>query len=164
MLRYITHEGNRYPLLQTEGNASQFAIPFAKKFCFGRGVDVGFCKEDWKFPGAIGADLNDDTNEYHALNLPQDLDYIYSSHCLEHVDDWVSTMEYWCNSLRRGGILFLYLPDPSQTYWLPWNNRKHKHILYNKDVSDCAFKFGVGNGWFSKEDLNSSYCFVGEKL
>jgi predicted SAM-dependent methyltransferase len=52
--------------------------------------------------------------------LPDELvDYIYSSHCLEHVDNWIETLEYWIKNLKDGGILFLYLPDFSQKYWRP---------------------------------------------
>jgi len=50
----ITFKGKSYPEFQAKGNASQFAIPFAKYLC--KGYDIGFCKEEWKFPGAIGID------------------------------------------------------------------------------------------------------------
>jgi hypothetical protein len=91
----ITFKGNEYPHFQTIGNASQFAIPYARHYCKGMGYDIGFCKEEWKYPGAIGIDisLNDG---FHADNLPNDaVDYIYSSHCLEHVDHWVNTLTLW---------------------------------------------------------------------
>ena len=41
----IAFKGDQYPLFQTQGNASQFAIPFALHFCRGKGYDIGFCKE-----------------------------------------------------------------------------------------------------------------------
>ena len=78
---FIEFEGDKYPLFQTKGNASQFSIPFAKYFCKGKGYDIGFCKEEWKFPGAIGIDIGLN-NGYDANNLPEEqIDYIYSSHC-----------------------------------------------------------------------------------
>jgi predicted SAM-dependent methyltransferase len=152
-----------YPLFQAQGNASQFAIPFAKYFCQGKGVDIGFHKEEWKFPNAIGADLNDKSNVYHALCLPEELDYIYSSHCLEHIADWVSAVEYWSSVLKTGGILFLYLPHRDQEYWLPWNNRKHLHVLDAEMVKGCMEKFGFKNIMHSDRDLNHSFIVVGEK-
>ena len=100
MNKFIEFKGDKYPVFQAEGNASQFAIPFAKKVCSGFGVDIGFGKDDWKFPGAIGADVEDTTNEYHARFIPTSLDYIYSSHCLEHLQDWVGTLEYWISCLK----------------------------------------------------------------
>ena len=83
----IEFNGKIYPLFQSLGNASQFAIPFAKHFCNGVGYDIGFCKEEWKYPGALGIDYSLDDG-FHANKLPDgEVDYIYSSHCLEHVDN-----------------------------------------------------------------------------
>lgn len=152
-----------YPSFQAQGNASQFAIPFAKHFCHGRGVDVGFHKQEWKFPNSIGADLSDDSNAYHAYHLPEDLDYIYSSHCLEHLDNWVGAIEYWASALKTGGVLFLYLPHRDQEYWHPWNNRKHLHVLDAEMVESCMKKFGFENIMHSDRDLNHSFIVVGEK-
>lgn len=163
MIDIVNFGGDTYPAFQASGNASQFAIPFAKHVCKGVGVDIGFCREDWKFPGAVGADLSDDSNPYHAHNLPEDLDYIYSSHCLEHVDDWVAALEYWVSRLKKGGVIFLYLPHPKQKYWKPWNNRKHKHVLHIEDVVDCLKKFGIENILNSGMDLNHSYIIIGSK-
>lgn len=162
-MNLVTFNNKDYPAFQAEGNAAQFALPFAKKFCFGKGVDVGFHRKEWKYPGAIGADLADESNDYHAMYLPEDLDYIHSSHCLEHLPDWVGAIEYWADRLISGGILFLYLPHPDQEYWLPWNNRKHLHALYSKDVKQCMVKFGFLNVLTSERDLNHSYMIVGEK-
>lgn len=70
-------KGEIYPAFQAKGNASQFAIPFAKYFCNGKGYDIGFYKEEWKFPDAIGIDecLN---NGFNANNLPdREVDYIF---------------------------------------------------------------------------------------
>lgn len=159
----ISFRGKDYPIFQAQGNASQFAISFAKYFCQGRGVDIGFHKEEWKFPNAIGADLNDKSNEYHAHYLPGELDYIYSSHCLEHIGDWVGAIEYWSSVLKAGGILFLYLPHRDQEYWLPWNNRKHLHVLDAKMVKGCMEKFGFKNIIHSERDMNHSFVIVGEK-
>ena len=85
-MEFVNFKGIHYPIFQTKGNASQFSIPFALHFCKGTGYDIGFCKEEWKFPGAIGIDIGLD-NGFHADNLPEEeVDYIYSSHCLEHVN------------------------------------------------------------------------------
>lgn len=161
---FIQFEDEWYPGFQAEGNASQFAIPFAKHYCKGVGVDIGFCREDWKFPGAIGVDLDCDNNMYEALSLPgYGLDYIYTSHCLEHLEDWVEAIEYWHTHLKKSGILFMYLPHPDQKYWKPWNNRKHVHVLHPEDVKACMEKFGFRDVHHSERDLNHSYIIVGYK-
>ena len=51
MTETIMHDGNHYPLFQAQGNASQFAIPFAKHLCKGEGLDIGCMKKEWSFPG-----------------------------------------------------------------------------------------------------------------
>jgi hypothetical protein len=59
------------------GNASQFAIPYAKHFCKGNGYDIGFCKEEWKLPNARGIDISS-SDGFHANNLPDNsVDFIY---------------------------------------------------------------------------------------
>tara|TARA_R110000787_G_scaffold169445_2_gene282144 strand:+ start:97 stop:597 length:501 start_codon:yes stop_codon:yes gene_type:complete len=159
----VKYNEEEYFHFQTIGNASQFAIPFAKYFCKGKGVDIGYCKEEWKYPGAIGADIEDIDNPYHALHLPDDLDYVYSSHCLEHLPYWVKAIEYWSTRIKEGGTLFLYLPHKDQEYWRPWNNRKHLHSLDAEMVKKCMEKFNFVNIFSSKRDLNHSFIVVGEK-
>ena len=66
----IYFDGKTYPKFQSEGNASQFAIPYAKHVCKGVGYDVGCMKKEWSFPGSIPIDLSFD-DPWNALNLPQ---------------------------------------------------------------------------------------------
>jgi len=159
-MEIIKFKNREYPYFQTKGNASQFAIPFAKHFCTGKGYDIGFCKEEWKFPGAIGIDecLN---NGYNASSLPEtNVDYIFSSHCLEHVDDWVTTLEYWISCIKSGGVLFLYLPDISQNYWRPWHNRKHHHCFTPELIRLFLEDHNCKNIFVSGIDLNNSFMAV----
>jgi SAM-dependent methyltransferase len=158
----IIHENKVYPLFQSEGNAAQFAIPFAKYFCKGVGYDIGYCKEQWKLPGAIGIDLSDGTG-LSANNLPEgQVDYIFSSHCLEHVENWVDTLDYWLKHLKEGGVLFLYLPDFSQTYWRPWNNKKHRNIMVPEHIKSYLISKNCRNIFVSGIDLNNSFYVVCE--
>lgn len=165
MIETVYFDGDTYPLFQSQGNMTQYARPFAKKLCEGAGYDIGYCKKEWLlFEHSIGIDLDDAKNKWDAMNLPPEkVDYIYSSHCLEHVDDWIATLEYWISKLKVGGVLFLYLPHHDQKWWLPWNNRKHKHILHAKDIVKCMTKFGMSNIFASERDLNHSFMVVGEK-
>lgn len=152
-----------YPAFTAQGNAAQFAIPYAKHFCKGIGVDVGYKEEEWKFPGAIGIDL-EKTPPYHAGYIPHDnLDYIFSSHCLEHIPDWIDIMDYWYDKLKVGGVLFLYLPHYDQEYWRPWNNRKHVNIFTSEIIEDYMRDKGYSFVMTSEIDLNYSFMVVGEK-
>ena len=162
-MQILNYKGDRYPHFQSEGNASQFAIPFAKHFCRGKGYDIGCMKPEWSYPGSIPIDL-DFADEWDANNLPEEqVDYIFSSHCLEHVDDWVGTLNYWTDNLRQGGILFLYLPHYDQKYWRPWNNRKHNHVFVPEIMVDFLHDKQFTNIFSSQRDLNHSFIVGGEK-
>lgn len=159
----INYRGIKYPKFQDEGNASQFAIPYAKHFCKGHGVDIGCNRQEWCFPGAIGIDLNfNDGNDAYSFSY-ENLDFVYSSHCLEHLSDWVTALDYWTSKLKVGGVLFLYLPHYHQEYWRPWNNRKHLHIFTQEIVKDYMKSRYYENIFVSEKDLNDSFMIVGER-
>lgn len=159
----INYRGLNYPKFQDEGNASQFAIPYAKHFCKGFGVDVGCNRKEWCFPGAVGVDLNfKDGNDAYSFEY-EHLDYVYSSHCLEHLTDWITALDYWTSKLKKHGVLFLYLPHYHQEYWRPWNNRKHLHVFTSEIIVDYMKTRYYTNIFFSERDLNDSFMVVGEK-
>lgn len=163
-MRTIEFEGKVYPHFQAEGNAAKFAIPYAQQVCKGRGLDIGCNRPAWAFPGAIPVDPVLDPR-YSATTFDpdwQDLDYIFSSHCLEHVPDWVDVLDFWTGRLREGGILFLYLPDFSQRYWRPWNNRKHLHV-FTSEIISAYLSQRYHPVFTSGVDLNSSFMAIGEK-
>ena len=163
MVENIEYKGDKYPSFQTIGNASQFAIPFAKHVCKGFGYDIGCMKKEWSFPGSYPIDLSF-YDAWDSNKLPSTPpEYIFSSHCLEHVDDWIDTMNYWYDRLVDGGTLFLYLPDYSQKYWRPWNNRKHKHAFKPEIIKDYMTDKGYSNIFVSGIDLNNAFMITGEK-
>lgn len=163
MIETIEYKGKIYPKFQAEGHAAKFIIPFAQQVCKGTGFDIGCMKREWAFPDACPIDLSFDDG-FHATNLPHNqVDYIFSSHCLEHIDNWVETMDYWYEKLKTGGVLFLYLPDYSQIYWRPWNNRKHKHVFSPQIIEDYMIDKGYKNICKSGIDLNNSFAIFGEK-
>ena len=162
MIKKIKHQEIEYPEFQSFGNASQFAIPYAQHVCKGVGVDIGCNRIEWCFPGAMPIDPV--INDYNAISFPgENLDYIFSSHCLEHLLNWVDVLDYWTSKLRTGGTLFLYLPDYSQTYWRPWHNRKHVNIFTPEIISDYLNDNGYTSIFKSGVDLNNSFIVMAEK-
>lgn len=162
-IKTIEFNGVKYPRFQATGFAAKFAFPFAKEVCSGVGYDIGCNSVTWALDGSIPIDLTID-DEWDAYNLPHKVNYIFSSHCLEHLDDWVSAIEYWTNMLMDEGVLFLYLPDYSQEYWRPWNNHKHKHILKPNEIKDLLVDLGYTNVYVSGVDLNKSFIIMGERF
>jgi predicted SAM-dependent methyltransferase len=162
-MEIINYKEKKYPYFQSTGYGSQFAIPYAKRVCSGVGYDIGCMKKEWSLPGSIPIDISFNDG-YHATNLPKkDVDYIFSSHCLEHIDGWVDVMDYWYDTLKIGGTLFLYLPDYTQEYWRPWNNKKHRNIFSSEIIKDYMVHKGYKNIFFSGVDLNQSFMIMGEK-
>jgi len=162
-MNLIEYKNKKYPHFQSIGNASQFAIPYAKYFCNGDGFDIGCNRIEWAYPGAQPIDLNLD-DEWDALNLPdRQVDYIFSSHCLEHLPNWVDALDYWSTKLKVNGTLFLYLPDYSQEYWRPWNNKKHVHVLDAIIIKDYLEDKKYSNIFYTGADLNNSFMIVAEK-
>lgn len=193
MIETIGFNGKSYPKFQSEGFAAKFAFPFAKEVCKGEGLDIGYCRPEWKLPGAIGVDdkkwaapngIEMFKNEAGAMSLEflrdTPWDYIFSSHCLEHLPNWVDALNYWHSCLKVGGVLFLYLPHFKQSYWRPWHNRKHIHCFTPEIIeayfgdpmwamkagahADHPVKIWRWSQWFiSGADLNDSFYAIAEK-
>lgn len=163
-MNVVEFDGDIYPELQTKGNAAQFAIPFAKHILSGEGLDIGCNREEWAFPGSRMIDLEFE-DEYDAYHLPSgQYDYIFSSHCLEHLEDWVGALDTWSDALKSGGTMFLYLPHYAQKYWRPWNNRKHVSVLTPEMLRDYYESRGFENILVTEGyDLNHSFYAVATK-
>lgn len=163
-MKTLIFNGDTYPFFQSEGFAAQFAIPFAKHICKGEGYDIGCAKKEWSLPGSTPIDLLFE-DSWDAMKLPDKLvDYIFSSHCLEHLNDWVRVLDYWTSKIKSGGHIFLYLPHKDQKYWRPWNNTKHMHMFTPEDL---LFYFQDGpykNIFYSHRDLNHSFMITAEKV
>ena len=98
------------------------------------------------------------------MALPHaDLDFIFSSHCLEHLADPIAALEHWKESLRPGGVLFLYLPHPDMEYWRPENCRKHRHLFYPADIARALKTIGFDCVMHSERDLAWGFSCVGFK-
>ncbi|MFA5234193.1 MAG: methyltransferase domain-containing protein [Sulfurimonas sp.] len=164
MIDIIQYKDKEYPLFQASGFSARFCFPFAKEVCKGIGFDIGCAKEEWKLEGAIPIDKSF-PDEWEAMNLPDFMvDYIFSSHCLEHLDNWVDALNYWTERIRKGGVLFLYLPDYSQEYWRPFNNHKHIHILKPEFIRDYLINSEkYCNIFASSIDLNNSFIAMAQR-
>lgn len=163
----IKFGGKTYLALQQEGNATRWVKEFALRLCHGKGYDIGFSRPEWSLGnGAIPIDLNEfGLNGYNAMKLPDaQVDYIFASQVIEHVPSWVEAAEYWKSMLKVGGVLFIYTYHPDgNSYWLPFNDRKHIHAIYPQTLVACLERFGFINIFASGMDLNASYCVVAEK-
>jgi len=154
------YRGETYPDYLRHGNACRFIAPAAREFCKGYGYDVG-CG-DWPLAGATPIDLKRGGNAMALPGAPL-VDYVFSSHCLEHLPDPVAALEHWRSRLRRGGVLFLYLPHPDMVYWRPQNCRKHLHSWSPAQMAEIVSELGFEKVIHSERDLAWSFSVVGRK-
>lgn len=153
----FTYDGELFPDYLKRGNAMQFIAPTAAHFCRGQGLDVGASR--WPLPGADPVDLAAGGD---AMALPEGhWDYVFSSHCLEHLPDPVLALEHWRSRIKPGGVLFLYLPHPDMGYWRPENCRKHRHLFYPRDVARMLRTLGFADVIHGERDLAWSFAVVG---
>lgn len=85
---------------------------FYRKYLSGSSIlDIGGGDSASIIPNAITVDL--DFPGYDGLTLPfsdETQDAIFSSHCLEHVDDPGASIREWFRVLKVGGVLVLIVP------------------------------------------------------
>ena len=126
--KYYKYHGEVYPEYLMHGNAMRFICDIANKYCQGNGIDIG--AGQWPLEGAIPIEDKEEQNAYN-LDYFEDnsLDYIFSSHCLEHLEQWKDALKLWIRKLKIRGVLFLYLPHESMKMWRPsgpW--ARHHHL------------------------------------
>ncbi len=76
----------------------------------GKGIDIG-CGSDPVTPQVRRFDVQDgDANEI-TRHVGEQFDFVYSSHCLEHMHDPRATLLDWWRLVRPGGHIFFVVPD-----------------------------------------------------
>lgn len=153
-------------------------VPFTR----GTGLDLG-CGPSKAFPHFIGVDSCKDTELFGIEMEPdvvvddcavldycdQSMDFVFSSHLLEHIDDYESALIEWWRVIKTGGHLVLYLPhaDLYPRIGEPGSNPDHRHDFIPSDIVSVMNTLG---GWDLKvrevRDGGCEYSFllVFEKL
>ena len=151
-------------------------VPFTR----GVGIDLG-CGPEKLFPIAnvIGVDngvdtdlfgiaMNPDVRIVDASDLPfetESLDFVFSSHMLEHVVDPVAVLREAWRCLKDDGFLVLYLPhaDLYPRMGQPGANPDHKRDLTPTDTVELLME-AVGHYWAlivnEKRNEGTEYSFL----
>jgi SAM-dependent methyltransferase len=94
----------------------------------GRGIDIG-CGTEPIVPNAQPFDVQDgDANDITRF-VEGPFDFVYSSHCLEHMKDARAAVREWWKLVKPGGHLVVIVPDEDlyeQGFWPSRFNRDHK--------------------------------------
>lgn len=84
-----------------------------EKYLVGRGIDIGCGNDPLRAPRASVDtwDLADgDAEELRGIE-DGTYDFVYSSHCLEHLRSIDATLKNWTRVLKPGGFLYVAVPD-----------------------------------------------------
>lgn len=130
----------------------------------GDGIDVG-CGPHKAFPHMVGVDSGKDTTLFGIEMQPDvvcedatkldcqtgSLDFVYSSHLLEHIPDTQAALTEWWRVLKVGGYLVLYLPhkDHYPRIGQPGSNPDHVHDFDQNDIRAAMEQVG---GWTLLEE------------
>jgi len=120
-----------------KANRRRAADPLFQRVFRGRGIDIGhggdLLNRDNLFPNVRSCDGFDqrDGDAQHILRhrSGQSYDFVYSSHCLEHLQDPASALRSWFDLVRPSGFLILVVPDEDlyeQGNWPSRFNADHK--------------------------------------
>lgn len=130
------------------------------QFTRGKGIDVG-CGPSKAFPHFIGIDSGKDTELFGVAMKPDvvcddasnldfidndTLDFVFSSHLLEHIENPLGALVEWWSKLKVGGHLSLYLPhrDLYPRIGQHGSNPDHKHDFCEADIRNLMSEVG---GW-----------------
>ena len=129
------------------GNATAHIINTAARWCVGRGIDFGAGR--WPLVFAVPIDTDTPTQLRHLPEGSQD--YVFSSHTLEHIQDWRGTLAAVRRVLKVRGVLFLYLPHESMVLWnaeTVWG-RSAGHVWTPR--LETLVGYATLNGWHVEE-------------
>jgi hypothetical protein len=119
-------QGKFYPDYLTVGGASFGAFRTAQKWCRGEGIDIG--AGGWPFPGSNPIDPAWYPNGLKLAEVaPRSQDYVFTSHTLEHIEDWRGALVGFLSKIKPGGVLYIYLPHPECGLWRMENPFMRQH-------------------------------------
>jgi SAM-dependent methyltransferase len=81
-----------------------------KSLLVGKGIDIG-CGSDPVIPTVRRFDLEHGDANHITRFVEEDFDFVYSSHCLEHMHDAQAALLEWWKLVRVGGHLIFIVPD-----------------------------------------------------
>ena len=125
-----------------ESRKIKYLLP---RYTRGRGLEIG-CGMEKAYPHFIGIDNGhhfgqgaaDIVSEADDLSMfaSDSLDFVFTSHLLEHMPDMAAALAEWSRVIKPGGYLCLYVPSANlyPKCGEPGANPDHKHDIYPGDI------------------------------
>lgn len=153
-----------------KAHAHRERMGFYSCFMSGRGLDIGFKGEvenaEPVLPTAIGIDK--DYPGYNGSTLPfesDSQDYVFASHVLEHIPDYIKSIQEWHRVLKPGGYLIICVPHrdlyekkarpPSN--WCADHKRFYTSSSLLREIEDALAPNSYRIAQFSERDDNYDY-------
>lgn len=157
LLNILPHDGDQQQFMVQEGVAGVTSISvlrrvhdarFATRYFVGAGLDVGGGRDSLaplrEFFPLIGSLFVYDAchgDAQELVNLPDEsFDFLYSSHCLEHLRDPRIALRNWLRVVKPGGYLVIQVPDEDLYEQGQWPSR------FNSDHK-LTFTMGKASSW-----------------
>jgi SAM-dependent methyltransferase len=135
------------------------------KYLQGNTIDLG-PDDDPISPWAIGIDYKRVTDHIHLTGDIRNLywfkdgvmDSVFSSHCIEDLEDTEQALREWLRVIKRGGYLIIYAPhrDYYPNIGHPLANKGHRHDFIPSDIVSIVNKIGgtklISNNTYSPPD------------
>jgi SAM-dependent methyltransferase len=105
---------------------------FYYKYFNGEGLDIGYkgsLKDSHPIYNSIGIDT--DYPGYDGKTLPfanESKDFVYSSHCLEHISDYKQAIQEWYRVIKINGYLIITVP-----HQFLYEKKKNLPSQFNED-------------------------------
>lgn len=128
-------------------------VPYTR----GKGLDIG-CGPYKAFPHFIGVDNKKDVELFKIQFMPDvvaeatdlstfadgGMDFIYSSHTLEHIENTRATLQEWWKKIKVDGHLILYLPHKKLYPNIGTKNANpdHKHDFMPQEIVEHMKQLG----------------------
>ncbi len=101
---------------------------YEKSLLDGKGIDIG-CGLDPIMPNARPFDMDDGDANVITKYVDEQFDYVFSSHCLEHMNGPIDAIQEWWKLVKTNGHLIFTVPDEDlyeQGYFPSLFNDDHK--------------------------------------
>lgn len=148
----------------SRGREAQKIAPWAIPYLDGKGFDVG-CGDQPVVTWATGidlhkaADINSDGRDL-SQTTSGSLDFVFSSHFIEHCVGYEDVLAEWWRTIRVGGHLVLYWPHPDHYPRIGQfgANADHKHDITPDAMRAAMFRVSArtGHGWDQVENETRS--------
>jgi SAM-dependent methyltransferase len=160
-------------MMEIRRNRGDFA-----NYLRGKGIDIGCGDDCLKVDdGSVRPwDVGDGDAQLMKGVADGEFDFVYSSHCLEHMRDVRETLLHWTRILKPGGFLYVIVPDYLLYEKLTWpsrNNSDHKqsfsimvprrvvarpnHFHIEEDLKPLLRELGVDMVRVTFEDYGFNY-------